>query len=278
MDALIVVLAVPLGLVVGSFVTMVVDRVPDRLTLLQRPRCPHCEHPLRATELVPVVSWIAAHGRCRHCGAHITAAYPAVELVTAGLFVAAAFRFGATWVLVPFLMLFAMLVAVSVVDLYDYRIPDRIVFPTLAASVPLIVAISIAKDLPEAIAWALAGAVLFSGVLLATALMPGGGLGLGDVKLALVLGLFLGWLGSNLRGMVLLVFVALLLGSVLGVVMGLVVGAVRLRLGKEVLPDPEAEAGELTTRHWTKQPFPFGPSLAAATVVAVLFSRELLAR
>jgi len=278
MDALIVVLAAPLGLIVGSFLTMVVDRVPDRLTLLQRPRCPHCEHPLSAAELVPVASWIAARGKCRHCGERVTAAYPAVELVTAGLFVAAALRFGATWVLVPFLLLFAMLVAVSVVDLYDYRIPDRIVFPTLAMSIPLIVVISIAKDLPQAIAWALAGALLFAGILLATAFMPGGGLGLGDVKLALVLGLFLGWLGSNLRGMVLLVFVAMLLGSLLGVVMGLVVGAIRVRFGKEVLPDPEAEEGELIKRHWTKQPFPFGPSLAAATVVAVLFSRELLAR
>jgi leader peptidase (prepilin peptidase)/N-methyltransferase len=273
-----VVLAALAGLVVGSFLTMVVDRVPDGLRLLDRPRCPHCESPLGVRELVPVVSWVAARGRCRHCHEPITPAYPAVELVTAALFVAATVRFGTSWVLVPFLVLFAMLVAVSVVDLYDYRIPDRIVFPTLAVSLPLVVVISFVEDLPEAALWAVVGAVFFSAILFATALLPGGGMGGGDVKLALVLGLFLGWLGSNLRGMVLLVFAALLIGSLLGVVMGLVVGALRLRFGRDVLPDPDADDGELASRSWTKQPFPFGPSLALATIVAVLFSNGLLAR
>jgi leader peptidase (prepilin peptidase) / N-methyltransferase len=277
-DAALVVLAVPLGLLVGSFLTMVVDRVPDRLPLRQRPRCPHCEHALGAAELVPLVSWAIARGRCRHCGEAVTAAYPAVELVTAALFVAAALRFGATATLVPFLVLFAMLVAVSVVDLYEYRIPDRIVFPTLGISVLMIVAVALRDGEPREVGWALGGAVFFAGVLFVTALLPGGGLGFGDVKLALVLGLFLGWLGSTLRGMVLLVFVALLLGSLLGVAMGLVVGALRTRFGRAVLPDPEAADEELARRHWSKQPFPFGPSLALATVVAVLFSRELLAR
>jgi leader peptidase (prepilin peptidase)/N-methyltransferase len=270
-----VVLAAIAGLFVGSFVTMVVDRVPDGIPLFARPRCPHCEHPLGATELVPVVSWLVQRGRCRHCEAPITPAYPAVELVTSALFVAAVLRFDWTWVLLPFLLLFAMLVAVSVVDLYDYRIPDRIVFPTLAISVPLVVVISFVEDLPEAAVWALGGAVLFSGILFLTSLLPGGGMGFGDVKLALVLGLFLGWLGSNLRGMVLLVFAALLIGSLLGVVMGVVVGALRTRLGRGVLADPDAE-DDLSARSWSKQPIPFGPSLATATVVAVLFSNQLL--
>jgi leader peptidase (prepilin peptidase)/N-methyltransferase len=273
-----VVLAALAGLIVGSFVTMVVDRVPDGLPLFARPRCPHCEAPLGLGELVPVASWLAAHGHCRHCEASITPAYPAVELVTAALFVAAVVRFGTSWVLLPFLVLFAMLVAVSVVDLYDYRIPDRIVFPTLALSLPLVIVISFVEDLPEAAVWAVVGALFVAGVLFATALLPGGGMGFGDVKLALVLGLFLGWLGSNLQGMVLLVFAALLIGSVLGILMGLVVGALRLRFGREVLPDPDAAEGELASRSWTKQPFPFGPSLALATVFAVLFSNELLAR
>jgi prepilin signal peptidase PulO-like enzyme (type II secretory pathway) len=109
-------------------------------------------------------------------------------------------------------------------------------------------------------------------------LAPGGGMGAGDVKLALVLGFFLGYVGLDLRGLVLLVFIALLIGSLLGVVMGLVVGALRVRFGREVLPDPEAGEGELATRSWAKQPIPFGPSLALATVVAVLFSNELLSR
>jgi leader peptidase (prepilin peptidase) / N-methyltransferase len=273
-----VVLAAIVGLIVGSFVTMVVDRVPDAIPLLGRPRCPHCHADLAVSELVPVASWLWLRGKCRHCEHPITPAYPAVEIVTALLFVAAVLRFDWSWVLVPFLLLFAMLVAVSVVDLYDYRIPDRIVFPTLAMSIPLVVVISFVEDLPEAAVWAVGGALLFSGILFATSLLPGGGMGFGDVKLALVLGLFLGWLGSNLRGMVLLVFAALLIGSLLGVVMGIGVGALRTRFGRDVLPDPEAGEGELATRSWSKQPIPFGPSLALATVVAVLFSNELLSR
>ena len=271
-----VVLAAIAGLFVGSFVTMVVDRVPDGISLLGRPRCPHCHTELGVTELVPVVSWLWLRGKCRHCAEPITPAYPAVEIVTAALFVAAVLRFDWSWVLLPFLLLFAMLVAVSVVDLYDYRIPDRIVFPTLARSIPLVIVISFVEDLPEAAVWAVMGALLFSGILFVTSLLPGGGMGFGDVKLALVLGLFLGWLGSNLRGMVLLVFTTLLIGSLLGVVMGVAVGAMRTRFGREVLPDPEAGDGELATRSWSKQPIPFGPSLALATVVAVLFSNQLL--
>src|SRR5829696_1535804 len=134
-----VVLAAIAGLFVGSLVTMVVDRVPDHLPLISRPRCPHCDAELGARELVPVLSWLWLRGKCRHCEHPITPAYPAVELVTAALFAAAVLRFGWGWVLIPFLLLFAMLVAVSVVDLYDYRIPDRIVFPTLLVSLPLVV-------------------------------------------------------------------------------------------------------------------------------------------
>jgi leader peptidase (prepilin peptidase)/N-methyltransferase len=275
-DLAVAIAAAPFGLVVGSLLTMIVDRVPDGLSMLDRPRCPHCEHPLAARELVPVVSWFAARGRCRHCDEPITPAYPLVEGVTAVLFVAAALRFGASWVLVPILLLFAMLVAVSVVDLYDYRIPDRIVFPTLVLALPLIAVVSFVYDLPEAIVWGLVGAVVLSGVLFATSLLPGGGLGFGDVKLALVLGLFLGWLGSNLRNMVLLVFAALIVGSLLGAAMGIVVGAVRKGSGRELLPDPDAEEGELLAASWAKQAFPFGPALAVGTIVAVLCSNLLL--
>lgn len=270
-----VVLAAVAGLFVGSFVTMVVDRVPDRISLLDRPRCPHCDADLGAGELVPVVSWCVLRGRCKHCEHPITPAYPAVEIVTAVLFVAAVVRFDWSWVLIPFLLLFAMLVAVSVVDLYDYRIPDRIVFPTLAASIPLVLAASLVDDDPYGIVRGLIGALLFSGILFLTSLMPGGGMGFGDVKLALVLGFFLGYVGLNLRGLVLLVFAALLIGSLLGVVMGIGVVALLTRLGRDVLADPDAEY-DLADRSWSKQPIPFGPSLAIATVVAVLFSNQLL--
>lgn len=269
--------SLPIGLLVGSLLTMVIDRVPDDLSMRTRPRCPHCETALGTRELVPVVSWLAQRGRCRHCQEHLTVAYPLVELTTAGVFALAAARFHTWWVVIPFWLFFAMLVAVSTVDLFRYRIPDRVVFPTLVVGFLAIVVVSTQHfDLPSAILHAVIGALLFSGVLFVMSVMPGGGMGFGDVKLALVLGMFLGWLPADIGGVIVLVFAALMIGSLLGVVTGLFVGFLRVRTRREILPDPDLEEGELLTLPWTKQPFPFGPSLSVAAVAAVLLSNQLL--
>jgi len=270
-----IVASVPIGLLVGSLLTMLIDRVPDDLPVLGRPRCPLCEHPLGLAELVPVVSWARQRGRCVHCDEHLTIAYPLVELLTAVSFALGAARFSTWWVLVPYWLFFAMLVTVSTVDVFRYRIPDRVVFPTLALSLIAIVVTSQHLGLPSAIIRAVIGAVLFSGVLFLLSVMPGGGMGFGDVKLAIVLGLFLGWLPANINGVVVLVFAALMLGSLLGAVMGLAVGFMRVKTKREILPDPDLEQGELLKLPWTKQPFPFGPSLAVASMASVLLSNHL---
>ena len=93
---------------------------------------------------------------------------------------------------------------------------------------------------------------------------------------ALVLGMFLGWLPADVGGVFVLVFAALMLGSLLGVVMGLAVGLLRVRTRRELLPDPDLEEGELLALPWNKQPFPFGPSLSIASIAAVLLSNQLL--
>lgn len=276
MDAAAIAASVPLGLLVGSLLTMVIDRVPDDLRVVGRPRCPLCEHPLAARELVPVASWCAQRGRCRHCGDSLTVAYPLVEVVTAVAFALVTARFDRWSVIIPFWMFFAMLVAVSTVDVFRYRIPDRIVFPTLAAGLLAIVVVSVRLDASAAITNALVGALLYSGVLFVMSILPGGGMGFGDVKLALVLGLFLGWLAADIAAVVTLVFVALFVGSLLGVVTGLVVGFLRVRTKREILPDPDLDEGELLALPWSKQPFPFGPSLAAASALAVLLSNWLV--
>jgi leader peptidase (prepilin peptidase)/N-methyltransferase len=276
MDAIAIAGAVPVGLLTGSVLTMVIDRVPDELRVLGRPRCPLCEHPLSSRELVPVVSWCAQRGRCKHCAEPLTVAYPLVEIVTAFAFALVAARFDRWSVVLPFWMFFATLVAVSTVDVFRYRIPDRIVFPSLAIGLVSIVVVSQRLDANAAITNALVGALLYSGVLFVMSILPGGGMGFGDVKLALVLGLFLGWLAADLADVVTLVFAALFVGSLLGVATGLVVGFLRLRTKREILPDPDLEEGELLTLPWTKQPFPFGPSLAVASALAVLSSNWLI--
>ena len=275
MDAPAVIASIPLGLLVGTMLTMIIDRVPDDLPVCGRPRCPLCEHHLRPIELVPVLSWIGQRGRCRYCGEHLTVAYPLVEVITAASFAVATARFHTWWVIVPFWLFFAMLVTVSTVDIFRYRIPDRVVFPTLLVSFVAIVVVSQHVNATSAISRAVLGAVLFSGVLFVLSVMPGGGMGFGDVKLALVLGLFLGWLPGDVSGVVMLVFVALTIGSLLGAVMGLVVGFLRVRMQREILPDPDLEEGELLLLPWTKQPFPFGPSLAVASLATVMLSNSL---
>ncbi len=243
MTAVVVLAMVPFGLLLGSILSMVAARVPDELPVFTPgPHCPGCEHQLRAAELIPVVSWVRQGRSCVHCDAQISAAYPAIEVVTATLFALLALKFGASWFLLPHLVLGAALVALSVTDLYLYRIPDRIVFPTLVVSIALIVAISSGTGSSEMIVPALAGMLGYFGLLFVVWFIYPPGIGFGDVKLALLLGLFLGW-SANGEVIFAAVFVAyaLFLGCMLFALMSAVIIFARSR-GIDLLPDPlEAE-------------------------------------
>jgi leader peptidase (prepilin peptidase)/N-methyltransferase len=128
MDALVVVSCAVLGLVVGSFLNVVVWRVPRGESVVSPPsHCPGCDTPLTPLENVPVVSWVALRGRCRTCGTHISARYPVVELACAGLWTAMALRFGATWELPAYLVLSGALLALSMIDLETFLLPNKIV-------------------------------------------------------------------------------------------------------------------------------------------------------
>jgi len=269
--------AAPLGLLMGGFVTMLVDRVPDKTRLSISSRCPYCEHRLAWIEVVPVISWLGHHGRCRHCDHAITPAYPAVEIVTAVLFVVVAARFGASWVVIPPLVLVTSIMALSVIDLYIYRLPDLITFPAIGISLISMVIVAFAIDRPIAIGRALTGALAYFTLLLVAHLVSPRGMGFGDVKLSLLLGLHIGWVsGSTYLGwtpVVRLVFISLLIGSVLGVTGGIAVAMLR-KSGVDALSDPEAVGGQPS--RVLAQSIPFGPALAAGTVIAVLFSGTLL--
>jgi len=274
---LLLVLSIPLGLVIGSVLTMVIDRVPERWPVLHpRPRCPHCEAPIATHHLVPVLSWIVLRGRCATCREHITIAYPVVELVTAFAFAAAVLRVGPHWTVVAYWLFFAALIAVSVVDLFNYLIPDRIVFPSLGISLVLIVAISLYYDNPRAIAGALVGMVAYSVMLGLPFVVRPNALGFGDVKLALLMGLFLGWTDDYLNS-VRLVLMSLIIGCVLGLAIGAGLFLARKLTGRELLIDPLVEAGELAPQSGLfGTTFPFGPALALGAAVGVLFAPQLL--
>lgn len=239
-----------LGLVTGSFLTVVAHRVPDGASIV-RPgsHCPTCKTPLRSIDNVPVLSYLLRRGRCRACAARIPARYLLVEVVTCALFVAVPARVQGGFAIAAYLVLAAALVALSVVDLERMRLPTPIVLTAAGLGLPLLVAASAQAHAWGSLEHAAVGAVACGAAFLAVALAVPKGLGLGDVRLAALLGAFLGWLGY--RPMAVGFLLALLAGGVAGV------GLLLLKRGGR------------STR------IPFGPFLAGGSLVAVLWGSEL---
>jgi leader peptidase (prepilin peptidase)/N-methyltransferase len=252
------VLLAAVGLVVGSFLNIVIVRVPAGESVLHPgSRCPLCEAAIAPRDNIPVLSWLLLRGRCRSCGGAIPAGYPLVEVASAILWVAAGTALGPQlWLVLPYAVLFSVLLALSVIDLELYILPNKITYPSILLSVPLIVVLSFAfaENPTGAIAWALIGGVGYAGILAITLIaweliVHKEGMGMGDVKLALLLGLWLGWYHP------LLPLMGLIAASILGLVAGIVILVVRR----------ESRA------------FPFGPWLALGAIVVLLFSGPILA-
>lgn len=239
-----------LGLLVGSFAGLLVDRVPEGRPL-SRPRshCESCGHPLAPLEMVPVLSWLALRGRCRHCGAAVPVQSTIVELATATLFGAMAWRFGAHWELGGFLVLCVGLVALAAIDLRTHTLPREIIYATAGLGAPYLVAGALAADESVRLQWAVFGAVGALAFFLLLFLGWPAAMGDGDVRLAALLGLFLGWIGPMHTPV----------GLFFGFLAGSIVGVVLLNRG----------AGRRTA-------VPFGPFMAAGAVVAILFGHPII--
>jgi leader peptidase (prepilin peptidase)/N-methyltransferase len=188
------------ALAVGSFLNVVVARVPERRSLGGRSGCLSCAAPIAWYDNVPIVSYLVLRGRCRRCQARISPLYPAVEIATAALVAASIWRFGLTGYGVLAAGFCAVLVALAAIDVRHRIVPDRIVLPAAAATLALH---TLLDPSPE---WAIAsfGAAAF---LLAAVLVYPPGLGLGDVKVTLLLGAMLG--GTVMLAMLLGFLVAL---------------------------------------------------------------------
>jgi leader peptidase (prepilin peptidase) / N-methyltransferase len=217
-----------LGLVIGSFLNVVAYRVPAGLSVVSPgSACPGCHSPIAARDNVPLLSWLLLRGRCRHCAMRIPVRYPLVEGATGVAFVVAALPFAAQVAspgdprlaiagaleLVAYLYLAAISVVLAVIDLDVWRLPDRIVLPAYAVGAGLLGAAGILRGDPVALGTAALGAGL--AVLLYLLLHLVGGMAKGDVKLAGVLGLFLGYLG--VEQLVVGVAGAFLIGGLIGV-------------------------------------------------------------
>jgi leader peptidase (prepilin peptidase) / N-methyltransferase len=207
-----------LGLLVGSFLNVVVHRVPVGLSVVRPPSaCPSCAHPIRSRDNVPIVSWMLLGGRCRDCSAAVSLRYPAVEAATGLLFAALAAAYGPSAVLPALLYVAAAGVALTLIDLDHHRLPDAIVLPSYPVLVVLLAVAGLATADPPVLRallstgiWLAVYAALWSGT-------RGRGMGLGDVKLSGLLGLLLGWLGWGPS--VLGLFGGFAVGSVIGLVL-----------------------------------------------------------
>ena len=235
-------LSAALGLALGSFLNVVVHRVPAGLSVVSpASACPRCAHPIRRRDNVPVLSWLALRGRCRDCATPISVRYPLVEAATAVLFVLVVVRFlpagtpagtvsaaGLLVLLAALLTAMAGSVALTLIDLDTHRLPNRIVLPAYPVLLVLLTLSSVLTGEWGALLRGLVGMAVLGGVYLLLALAVPRGMGLGDVKLAGVLGLVLAYLGWG--PLAVGAFAGFLLGGTFGIVL-LVVGRARRSTG-----------------------------------------------
>lgn len=217
--AVCVALVALLGLAIGSFLNVVIWRVPRGESVARPPSaCPRCGDRIAARDNLPVLSWLLLRGRCRSCGEPISVRYPLVEAGTAVAFVAVTLLVGISWVLPAALWFTAMAIALALIDLETHRLPDAIVLPSYPV---LAVLLTLAAWNPGGSAdWiallrAVLGGAALLGFYLAAALIYPAGMGLGDVKLAGVIGMLLAWFGWGQFAVG--AFAAFLLGGLLAV-------------------------------------------------------------
>jgi leader peptidase (prepilin peptidase)/N-methyltransferase len=247
-DASVLVLATVLGLAIGSFLNVVIYRLPLRQSLLSPPStCPSCQTRLRVVDNIPVVSWLLLGGRCHHCGVAIPLQYPLVELTTAVLFLLV------TWVtpleplLAARLILLAMLIALFGIDLQHQILPNNITLPGI------VIGFGFSWFGPPGWVDSLIGIVLGAGLLYGIAaayyaVRKEEGLGMGDVKMLAMIGAFLGWKA---------VLVTLILSSFSGAIIG--IGLIALARGSMRLA------------------LPFGTFLSVGALAAMLVGEPLVA-
>ena len=245
MYALLIVAAGLYGLAIGSFLNVVIYRVPEKQSIIRPPSaCPGCGAPIANRDNIPVFSWMILKGHCRHCGMRISIRYPLVELLTAGVFVAMALRFGYSWTLPAEIIFGAGLVTLAFIDLDHLLLPRQIVY-TVGAGVlaALLVAAGVQGAWHRFVIALICAAVEFA-VLFAINFLSPRSLGFGDVRYGPVIALALGWLGWRYA------FIGFLAANFLGAAVGLALIALK--------------------KGGRKTPIPFGVFLSAGAFLTIL--------
>ena len=247
MLAFLIVVAVVYGLIIGSFLNAWAYRLANGEKITAgRSHCPQCDAQIRGYDNVPLVSWLLLRGKCRDCGAPISRRYPLGEALTAALFAAVAVMDGLSWLLVPHLIFVSALVLVSQVDLEKKIIPDVVILPVAALGLPLMILLGPAPWWQWPVAGLGAAGFLFLISEVYFRIRHVEGMGFGDVKLALCMGVYLG------PAVVPALFLGFLSGAVVGVIL---IGG---RRGN------------------AKTAIPFGPFLAAGAILALFFGGALI--
>ncbi|MGD8351938.1 MAG: prepilin peptidase [Nitrospirota bacterium] len=239
------------GLAVGSFLNVVIWRVPRGKSIVSpSSRCPSCGAAIRPLDNIPVLSYLLLRGRCRYCGAGISARYPFVEALNAVLWAVMYWRFGMGWHLPVYLALASAFVAVVFIDLDFQIIPDSITLPGIPIALlagMFLLPDPVARAIPLGWQASLAGAALGFGLFWVVAVLSRGGMGGGDIKFMAVAGAATGW-----KGVLMTTFLGSLAGSVIGVFLMIVKGRGR------------------------KAKIPFGPFLVLGALLTLLFGQEIM--
>jgi len=240
-----------LGLLIGSFLNVVVHRVPRGESVVSPPSaCPTCDTAIRPRDNVPVAGWLLLQGRCRDCDTAISPRYPLVELGTGVLFAVMALRFGLDPVLPAYLYLAAVGLALALIDLDCKRLPDALTLPSYPVAAALLGIAALAGSGSGSLVRALLGGAAMYAVYFALCFAYPAGMGFGDVKLAGVLGMYTAWLGWGAWA------VGLFLGFFLGGLFGL--GLIALKKGGR------------------KTAVPFGPFMLLGVLLAILAGQQLV--
>lgn len=261
MTILLAVFAALLGLAVGSFLNVIAHRVPLGKSVLSPPSaCPGCGTPITPRDNIPLLGWVLLRGRCRSCAMRIPVRYPLLELAGGVLWVGTFLIVGLSWILPAYLWFVSVTLVLFATDLEHHRLPNRIVFVGFVGGLTLLTAGAMAAGEPVArLGWSGVAGVVYFGFMLVLALLVRGGFGFGDVKMAALLGLFVGYqptldqvgAGESLGGLLVAVFGSFLFGGIVAILL--------LALRKR----------------GRKQEIAFGPAMIIASWVAVAAGNNL---
>jgi len=242
------VFSIMLGAIVGSFLNVCILRLPKEESIITPgSHCPHCNHPIKFYDNIPLISYLLLRGKCRYCKRSISAQYPLVEGITAIGSLLLFLKYGLSWSYLFYFSFVAALIVITVIDLYHQIIPDVISIPWIGVGLLGALIIPHITFFNSLLGILLGGGSLFVVATLYQWLFKREGMGGGDVKLLAMIGAFLGWES---------VILTILLSSLIGSITGIIIIALK---GKDF-----------------KYAIPFGPFLSLGAVIALFYKNEII--